>query len=81
MKKLKLVKITKVLAKNVTTLRESKHWTASELARQVGVSRQAIFNIENELSWITLDKVEKLAQVFGVEQHELFKPHKENDLG
>lgn len=74
MKQNNLVKITKVLAKNITALREANHLTISELARQIGVSRQAIWNLENEESWITLDKVEKLAKVFGVEQHMLFQP-------
>ena len=77
MKQNKLVKITKVLAKNISDMRHDKRMTASELARQIGVTRQFVYNIENELSWITLDKVEKIAEVFGVEQHELFIPPKE----
>jgi len=47
--------------------------SASELARQIGVTRQAIYNIENESSWVSLEKIEALAKVFSIEQHELFQ--------
>jgi len=71
--KTKKVKITRVLANNIISLRLAHKMSASELARQIGVTRQAIYNIENESSWVSLEKIEALAKVFGIEQHELFQ--------
>lgn len=67
------VKITAVLAKNIKMLRESKNMTLDQLGEEIGVSRQAIWNLENEKSWITIDKVEKLSKCFKVEQDVLFQ--------
>lgn len=66
------MKITEVLASNIRALREHRGLTLEELGKMIGVSKQAIWNIENQQSWITLDKIEKLAMFFGIEQHELF---------
>ena len=71
--KTKKVKITRVLANNIISLRLAHKMSASELARQIGVTRQAIYNIENESSWVSLEKIEALAKVFSIEQHELFQ--------
>ena len=72
------MKITAVLAKNIKTLRESKNMTLDELGEKIGVSRQAIWNLENEKSWITIDKIEKLANYFKVEQDQLFQNKTKN---
>lgn len=69
----KEVKITTVLAKNVKQLREAHGLTLDQLGEAIGVSRQQIWNIENEKSWITLDKIEKLAKHFNVEEDLLFQ--------
>lgn len=67
------VKITTVLARNLKVLREAHGLTLDQLGKSIGVSRQAIWNIENEKSWITLDKIEKLAKAFNIEQDVLFQ--------
>jgi transcriptional regulator with XRE-family HTH domain len=67
------VKITAVLAKNLKALRESHNMTLDQLGKEIGVSRQAIWAIENEKSWITVDKIEKLAKTFNVEEDVLFQ--------
>lgn len=71
MRKIKL-KVSKVLATNIKRLRESRGLTLEELGSRVGVSKQAIWALENERSWITIDKVSKLALYFQIEEHELF---------
>ena len=67
------VKITAVLAKNIKMLREANDMTLDQLGEEIGVSRQAIWNLENEKSWITIDKIEKLAKYFKIEQDVLFQ--------
>lgn len=47
--------------------------TLDQLGEHIGVSRQAIWNLENEKSWITIDKVEKLSKAFKIEQDALFQ--------
>lgn len=67
------VKITAVLARNIKMLREAHNMTLDQLGELIGVSRQAIWNLENEKSWITIDKVEKLSKAFKIEQDALFQ--------
>ena len=67
------VKISTVLATNLKSLREAHGLTLDELGKQIGVSRQMIWNLENEQSWITLDKVKKLSEFFGIEEDKLFQ--------
>ncbi len=62
-----------MLARNLKTLREAHGLTLDQLGKQIGVSRQAIWAIENEKSWITVDKIEKLAEAFNIEQDVLFQ--------
>lgn len=50
----------------LAALRESKRWTISALAREVGLSRQAIYDIESGESWPMRANVELMAQAFGV---------------
>jgi transcriptional regulator with XRE-family HTH domain len=67
------MKITEVLAWNLKKFRESRGLTLEQMGRALGVSRQAIWNLENETSWITVDKIEKFSVFFNIEQHELFQ--------
>ena len=67
------VKISTVIATNLKSLREAHGLTLDELGKQIGVSRQMIWNLENEQSWITLDKVKKLSEFFGIEEDKLFQ--------
>ena len=67
------VKISAVLANNIKSLREAHGLTLDELGKEIGVSRQMIWNLENEQSWITLDKVKKLSTFFKIEEDKLFQ--------
>ena len=70
---IKNISIQSVLANNIRDLRESHKMTLSELGEAIGTTRQYIWNLENEKSWITLDKVEKLSVVFNISQDRLFQ--------
>lgn len=47
--------------------------TQEELAEKVGVSAQAIMNLENQLNWIKSDTLDKIADYFDVEPACLLK--------
>ncbi|OPZ23976.1 MAG: Helix-turn-helix domain protein [bacterium ADurb.BinA186] len=66
------VRVSTVLALNLKRLREQRGLTLEELGDSIGVTKQAIWALENENSWITLDKVKKLSAYFKIEEHELF---------
>jgi len=67
------LKIGKLVANNLKQLRENKGLTLEELGSKIGVSRQAIWNMENDTSWITKDKAAKLSKALGVEEHVIFQ--------
>lgn len=73
MRNISRLKISKVLAHNISKLREERGLTLDQMGKALGVTRQAIWNLENETSWITTDKIEKLSIFFNIEQHELFQ--------
>ncbi len=55
--------------------REDRRWSQSELARQVGVSQQAIAKLESPDSNLTFSTLEKVAAALGLEvQLELAEP-------
>ena len=47
--------------------------TQEDLAEKVGVSSQAIINLENQLNWIKSDTLDKIADFFNVEPACLLK--------
>lgn len=54
------------LGKEIKTLREAKGWTQTELARKLGVTRNAVSLWENGQNEPTLPKVRKIIRLFGV---------------
>jgi DNA-binding XRE family transcriptional regulator len=60
------------IGKRIQRLREKKGWTLSELARKSDVSRSYIYQIEQGESTPTQDKIQKLADAFGIRPGELF---------
>jgi transcriptional regulator with XRE-family HTH domain len=70
------LKISEVLSQNIKSLREAHGLTLEELGEKLGISKQAMWSIENEKSWITLKNVEKLSEFFHVEQDFLFQKRK-----
>lgn len=58
----------------IKEMRKERGITSETLAREVGVTRVAINNIETMKNWASSDVLEKIAAVFGVEVYELFRP-------
>lgn len=68
------VKISKVLAKNLTQLREDRGLSVIDLANELGVTRQGVYHLESGDKWISLPMVEKISEFYKIEQHEMFQP-------
>lgn len=56
------------------TLRAARNWSQSELAAQLGVSRQTVNAIENERYDPSLPLAFQIAQVFDLKIEEIFIP-------
>ena len=65
--------IRKILAKNIERLRTSKKLKREELSLILGFDNSYISKLEKERINITLDKLEKIADYFGIEVYKLLK--------
>lgn len=61
------------LGKNLKEIRTKKSITQIEVAKQLGVDRSFVSNIENGKNNPTLSTLTKLAQVLGVSTNELLQ--------
>lgn len=62
-----------ILADKIITLRKKNGWSQEELAEQLGVSRQAVSKWEGAQSTPDLERVLRMAQLFGVSTDYLLK--------
>lgn len=62
-----------ILADKITDLRKKNGWSQEELAERLGVSRQSISKYESAQSVPDLDKILRLASIFGVTTDYLLK--------
>lgn len=62
-----------ILADKIMTLRKKSGWSQEELAEQLGVSRQAVSKWEGAQSTPDLERVLRMAQLFGVSTDYLLK--------
>lgn len=65
--------IRKILAENVKKLRTDKKLKKEELSLILGFDNSYISKLEKERINITLDKLIKIANYFGIETHLLLK--------
>jgi len=65
-----------VLGGNVKSFRERMGLRQEDLAHYLGITREAISYYENGRNNIPLDKLEKLADLFGVDLYDLFENDK-----
>lgn len=65
-----------IIARNVKLLRRQCQWSQSALGKRAGVGQRTISNIENPtvLTTPTVDRVEAVARVFGLELCHLAMP-------
>ena len=54
-----------ILADKITDLRKKNGWSQEELAERLGVSRQSVSKYESAQSVPDLDKILRLASIFG----------------
>ena len=65
--------IREILAKNIERLRNRKKLKREELSLILGFDNSYISKLEKERINITLDKLEKIADYFGIEVYKLLK--------
>ena len=61
----------RLISKNVRKLRAAHGMTQEDVAAAAGIDRSYVSEIENERFSVSIDQIEKLAEVFGVEIHEI----------
>lgn len=65
--------IREILSKNIRKYREDRHFSMEELSLLFEVDNSYISKLEKSKINITIDKLEKLAQILGIEVVDLFK--------
>ena len=65
--------IKEILSKNIRKYREDWHFSMEELSLLLEVDNSYISKLEKSKINITIDKLEKLAQILGIEVVDLFK--------
>ena len=65
--------IREILSKNIRKYREDWHFGMEELSLLLEVDNSYISKLEKSKINITIDKLEKLAQILGIEVVDLFK--------
>lgn len=65
--------IREILSKNIRKYREDSHFSMEELSLLLEVDNSYISKLEKSKVNITIDKLEKLAQILGIEVVDLFK--------
>lgn len=63
-----------LLAKNLKNLRLTKGLSQGELAKKIGVSKNTIFLIESQKSWIRKETLLALSKFFDVSSDSFFAP-------
>lgn len=62
------------LAVNMIRLRAERDWSQEDLAHEAGFHRTFIGHVERRARNISLDNVERIARVFGLQAHQLLAP-------
>ena len=65
--------IREILSKNIRKYREDRHFSMEELSLLLEVDNSYISKLEKSKVNITINKLEKLAQILGIEVVDLFK--------
>ncbi|MCB2299584.1 helix-turn-helix transcriptional regulator [Clostridium tagluense] len=67
-----------MIQNRIKVLRAERDWTQADLAKKVGISRQAVISIEKYKYTPSLGLAFKIAEVFNVSINEVFE-HKEGE--
>lgn len=68
------VSAREALALNMIRLRAERGWSQEDLAHEAGLHRTFIGHVERQARNISLDNVERIARVFGLQAHQLLVP-------
>jgi transcriptional regulator with XRE-family HTH domain len=63
-----------ILSANLKKYRNYRKFTQEEMAEKLGMSIPFLSDIENGRKWVSPSTLVKIANVLGIEPHELFKP-------
>ena len=66
--------LRRVLSCNIKYYRSLRGWSQVKLAEKMGMSTNFLADIETGKSWVSSLTLIKLANCFGIEVYELFKP-------
>ncbi|MGQ3194347.1 MAG: helix-turn-helix transcriptional regulator [Hydrogenophaga sp.] len=69
-----LISAREALALNMIRLRAERGWSQEDLAHEAGLHRTFIGHVERQARNISLDNVERIAHVFGLQAHQLLAP-------
>lgn len=61
------------LATNLIRLRAERGWSQEALALEAGLHRTFVAHVERQARNISIDNIERLAKVFGMQAYELLK--------
>ena len=67
-----------MIVNRIKVLRAERDWTQADLAKKVGISRQAVISIEKYKYTPSLELAFLIAKVFSVEVTEVFTLEEEN---
>ena len=66
--------IRRVLSANIKYYRGLRGWSQVVLAEKISISTNFLADIETGKSWVSSLTLSKLANIFEIDVHELFKP-------
>lgn len=69
-----------LLGRKIRLLRKAKGWTQDYLSEQLEINPKSILRIEQGQTFPTIQNLEKLADVFGIEIVDLFNNHSLDDI-
>ena len=64
-----------LLGQKIRCLRKSRHWTQEQLSEMLGINPKSVLRIESGKTFPTIQNLEKMAKIFGVELSDLFVNH------
>jgi len=68
------VELRRVLSSNIKHYRSLRGWSQEKLAEKIEISANFLANVETKKSWVSSLTLVKLANCFGIEVYELFRP-------
>lgn len=67
------LELKKIVGKNIKKLRSNSKLSLTALSEKSGLSRQWLWRVENGKENITLDSLEKIANIYGISPISLLK--------